>query len=41
MDREIVWGEVYLVDQGVNAVLWEVCNETLKQRRQRDQSTTP
>ncbi|MCH7778508.1 MAG: hypothetical protein IH878_18545 [Gemmatimonadetes bacterium] len=40
-DREIVWGEVYLVDQGVNAVLWEVCNETLKQRRQRDQPERP
>ncbi len=23
-DREIVWGEVYLVDQGVNAVRYEV-----------------
>ncbi len=40
-DREIVWGEVYLVDQGVNAVLWEVCNENEKQRQQRDQPELP
>ncbi len=40
-DREIVWGEVYLVDQGVNAVLWEVCNETEKQRQRRDQPEQP
>ncbi len=40
-DREIVWGEVYLVNQGVNAVLWEVCNENEKQRRQRDQPERP
>ncbi len=40
-DREIVWGEVYLVDQGVNAVLWEVCNEPEKQRQQRDQPERP
>ncbi len=40
-DREIVWGEVYLVDQGVNAVLWEVCNENEKQRQRRDQPERP
>ena len=34
-DREIVWGEVYLINQGINAVLWEVCNENEKQRQRR------
>ena len=40
-DREIVWGEVYLVNQGINATLWEVCNENEKQRQQRDQPERP